>query len=970
MADLGTFAPSTPRAVESMPVPSKTHPLLLGRERDIAELDDALTLAMKGEPQVVVVGGDAGVGKTTLVTDLARRAEERGFSVAVGHGLDIEASISFGPVIEALTSLLGRIDDIESRPLARRMRTLLDPATPRGAEQDNLLEDLRLTVLEAAACGPVLLILEDMHWADVSTRDLAVALSRTARGRLMFLISVRTDDLHRRHPARRALAEIGRVPGGRRVELGPLDRASIAGIVASLSGKQPDPALVDSVLERSEGNPLYAEEIVAAGPQAVPAQLSDLFLARIDALAEGPRELVRTASVDGTRVDIDTLTEVTCADQVRLDPILRDLLDANVLRHVGDSLEFRHGLLREAVYDDLLPDERTRRHAEFAAILQVRADTHPEPGTGTLSRLAFHWSSAHDLPRALESSVRAGQAAMKLNAAEQITHFQRALSLWDRVPNAETAAGRTRIELTLLLGQAARQQQDLEAWYRHTRRAVDMLEPTTDRLVASRAFSALGACAFFVSDPLGPAEAIRLAVEYAGDAPTEEQAWALVGLAQLHLRNDRFAAGLDGANAAIEAARAADRTDPLIWAMNSRNVALAYLGRLTEACAGGEELISLARTAGMSGAAHNRASWLAFTLMDSGQVDQGMSLARATHDEALAAGLRVAAADCGDAVVTGLMWQGRFDEAETLLEELREIGLSEGRWRRARGGLSVARGDVESATLVMPRTADIAESGDRHPEEDEVLLELQIAALLEDRDRCLEVAQSYLGLVDDCDSPLVAASAARIGFQALDIAGTASGAGIDLLRSQATHQLQTARSHLTDQWHRSSAGVQLLLAQGYAARVANQDGVEPFREASALAEPFGDYVALEPRLELAQELLAHGGRDEGRELLVDCWTAAHDMGARGLELRAFRLATRSRVPLPQSAATRQGPLSRLTPREREVLNLLATGATNKAIAGALVISEKTASVHVSNVLAKLGVANRGAAAALARDLID
>jgi DNA-binding NarL/FixJ family response regulator len=118
----------------------------------------------------------------------------------------------------------------------------------------------------------------------------------------------------------------------------------------------------------------------------------------------------------------------------------------------------------------------------------------------------------------------------------------------------------------------------------------------------------------------------------------------------------------------------------------------------------------------------------------------------------------------------------------------------------------------------------------------------------------------------------------------------------------------------------------------------------------------------------ARELLAHGGRDEGRELLVACWSTAHDMGARELERRAVNLATRTRVPLPKSTA-REGPLSRLTPREREVLELLSTGATNKTIATVLFITEKTVSVHLSNLLAKLGVTNRGEAAALARRLV-
>jgi DNA-binding CsgD family transcriptional regulator/tetratricopeptide (TPR) repeat protein len=942
---------------------------LLGRALEQAELYDALSMAMKGEPQVVVVGGDAGVGKTTLVTDLARRAEELGFTVAVGHCLDIEVGISFGPVIEALTTLLAGIEDLDSRPLARRMRAFLDPATPSNGEQRNLLQDLRLTALEAAGWGPVLLVLEDMHWADTSTRDLAVALSRTARGRLLFVLSVRTDDLHRRHPARKALAEIGRVTGGRRVELGPLDRASIAGIVASMSGTSPDPALVRSVLERSEGNPLYAEEIVAAGPEEIPDQLSDLFLARVDTLAEGPRELVRTASVDGTRVDTDTLTEVAGIDQVRLDAFLRDLLDANVLRNVGDSLEFRHGLLREAVYDDLLPDERTRLHADLAAILQARVDADPKPGLGTLSRLAFHWSAAHDLPRTLGASVRAGLRAARVGAAEEVTHLERALSLWDQVPDAEHRAGCTRIELMATLSESAMHQGDRDGGHAQIRRAIDLIGPDTDPLVASRAYSALGFCAFFHEDTIGSAEAIRRAVEYAGDAPTEERAWALTALAQLHSSDNRYAMGVESANRAIEAAETCGCTEALILALTIKYVAFDYLGRIDEARVGGKHIVEVARHAGMVGQALYSSDWLAGFEIELAHVERGMSIAREGYQEGLANGLPVQAAACGEHIVTALTWRGELSAAERLLEELEDLGVDPVRSQRRHGELSLARGDLDAAAEVVPRRAVDEEACSGEPDDDIAFLKmLRLAALHEDTSRCLEVASTCLNRLHDCDSPLMAGSAARIAFHALSLSRPALAEQHAEILDLATIQLERALGGLTDEWRTTYHGVQLALAKGYAARVEGRPAIEEFRVAAHLAEPFGAFFALEPRLDLAQELLAHGSRDEGRELLVDCWAAAHAMGAGSLERRAFRLATRARVPLPESASN-EGPLSRLTPREREVLERLARGATNKSIASELVISEKTISVHVSNVLSKLGVENRGAAAALARSLV-
>ena len=231
----------------------------------------------------------------------------------------------------------------------------------------------------------------------------------------------------------------------------------------------------------------------------------------------------------------------------------------------------------------------------------------------------------------------------------------------------------------------------------------------------------------------------------------------------------------------------------------------------------------------------------------------------------------------------------------------------------------------------------------------------------------MQIAESFLTQLEGCDSPLRHASAAYSGYRTLVLATSAGIESPATLASVAHRSVVLARAGYTEAWRESHHGVRLLLAEAYERRLAGQPAVELLRDAVDLAGRFGAFFALEPRFMLAEDLLAHGERDEGRELLVQVWVEAHEMGARDHERRAYKVATRSRVTLP-SNATETGPLARLTPREREVLDLLAEGATNRAISEALFITEKTASVHVSNLLAKLDVPNRGAAAALARRL--
>ena len=362
MADLGTFAPSTPRAVDPMPVPSGT-PLLLGREREIAELDEALGLAAQGTPQIVLVGGDAGIGKTTLVADLERRAAELGFTVATGHCLDIEAGISFAPVVEAVRSLLAGVDDLGSRPSARRMLTLLDPEAPtesggrpcagrphRGRPGGGGRRPGAAGAGGHALGGPF----------DPGLRGHAVP--DRARG-----AAAGADLPQRRAPPPPPVPEdLGRdqpdprVPTHRPRRVGPRRHRG--------HRRRPHRRATRPVGGRFGAGAVRGQPAVRRGARwpptrkGFPGHLSDLLLARIDALDEGPRALLRVASVNGTRLDTDTLAELAGLDQTQTESYLREALDANVLRQNGESLEFRHPLLREAAYDDLMPDERTRIH--------------------------------------------------------------------------------------------------------------------------------------------------------------------------------------------------------------------------------------------------------------------------------------------------------------------------------------------------------------------------------------------------------------------------------------------------------------------------------------------------------------------------------------------------------------------------------------------------------------------------------
>ena len=431
-------------------------PVLVGRSGPLATLETALAEASRSRPSTVIVGGEAGVGKSRLVSEFAERSHGAGGRVLVGGCLELGAeSLPFAPFTAVLRELVRDLGAAgvaallpggSGRELGRLLPEFGTPAGPdeAGEARARLFEQMLQMLEHLAEAGPVVLVIEDMHWADQSTRDLLAFLIRN-QGSLdgvLIVVTYRSDDLHRTHPLRPLLAELDRIEWVTRMDLGRLSRQDTGQLVAQIIGREPGDDLLAAVYRRAEGNPLFVEALVGNGEpdSGLPESLHDLLMAGLRRLPEETQEVVRVASAGGERIGHGLLTAVTGLDGAALGRALRPAVAANVLRAESDGYVFRHALIREAVHDELLPGERGHVHSRFAEVIAA------DPALVTPGRApgeqARHWQAAHDMPRALVSAWQAaGQARRALAYAEQLAMLSRVLELWEQVPDAAERIG-------------------------------------------------------------------------------------------------------------------------------------------------------------------------------------------------------------------------------------------------------------------------------------------------------------------------------------------------------------------------------------------------------------------------------------------------------------------------------------------------------------------------------------------------
>ncbi|MAS54416.1 MAG: hypothetical protein CMJ44_07300 [Pimelobacter sp.] len=947
-----------------------------GRARELACLDALLASAERGSSRTAIVTGEAGIGKSTLVEQTMARARARGHRVLLGRCLPVEG-IVYDAFVDALVPLADevgadRLTELAGLPRGGLRAVLPSSAAPAGGEtagpgaQARLFDGVWRLLRSLADRTPVLLVLEDLHWAHPTTAALAYVVSqRTAAQRVTLVVTARVPDPGSQERLGRWLSEASRAPHVERLDLTGLDEQEVAQQMGALLGETPSRVVVESVLTRSQGNPLFVRELAMQGepgPDDVPGRLRDLFQTTLVDLPEQTQHVVRLCAAAGRQVHHRLLCQAFGLSPQAVADSLRPAIRAQILTPAGDGATygFRHVLLAETVAESVLPGESQAVHGRLAEALER------EPGlasTAPAAELAHHWSRAGESGKALAWSVTAAQEAEASHAAEAaVAHLDRAVALWDQVPDAAAIAGRPRWRLLSWQGALANRAGRNRKAIALLRRAIEEHrdDPDGDRADLGALYSRLTICLGSVVPHAEETLAAALrALELVPEHPLGPvRAEALANAAHLHLDIDAHRAR----DLAREASHVAERV-------------------------GAPALESRARTLlGMA--------WAALD-----DVEQGLASIAAAHESATRLGLHeevARSAMYGSAI---LIRAGRLQEgADTALDGVRRAreGGVFSKW-----GSGIA-GNAASALFLSGRWDEAAEQivevdGDTGGTAWLYTLHARLLGFLgrpEEAARALARAREHRG-EDDPRYPVVAASLALLADDPAAAAAALSGwrrlveqshdATVNELCAVALRTAveraarppsQESRLVVEELLDAVRTGTTQSLVHARAWAVTAR--AEASRLTRAGPAPWSDAVTSWRQLDgwwharayslarLGEAYAVAGEPALALPALAESVEIAERMGSPPLLRHAVDLAVRHGIELPghERDPAVEG-VDSLTTREHEVLGLISAGHTNRRIARTLGISEKTVSVHVSNVLRKLAVGSRTEAAGVA-----
>jgi len=956
-------------------------PLFIGRETELSTLTAALAAAVAGTPTVVLLGGEAGVGKTRLVEEAAAQARAAGARVLAGSCIELGGEgLPFGPLAHAFRALMrdtapDELDALLGPARSEFARVLpdLDPdaalsTAPLADGGTARLMELVLGVIERLAEDrPLMFVVEDLHWADRSTLDLVALLVRALRaGSVLVVVSFRTDELHRSHPLRPLVTGWERVRTVHRIELERFGRDDVERQLEAILGAPPSARLVDLVHERSEGNAFLVEEILGAvqsgaDPDQLPLSLRDVLLTRVERLSPAAQRLLRIAAAAGPSVSDRLLAAVAGMADDELDDALREGLEHHVVVADGTGYVFRHALTRDAVYGDTLARERARIHAAYGEALSA------EPAlagrdVSVPALLALHWSAAHDLPRALEASVEAARLAAPYAPAEALRHLERALEIWPQVPDAAERSGIDIVEALRRAGASAYAAGELEQSLALFDEALSEVESGGDPERRALLIEARSAALFDLArDDEAQRELERAAALLPNEAHSAARAVVLSSLAGTRLITGDFAGARTVAEQAVAAATDAGAPGREGIARMMLGMALAYVGEDERAIEELEASVELAREA------EDHAMTLRCHLNLS---DVLQNLGRSRDSAAVAQ--------------QGLELAARVGLTRSVYGSLVAINAAEAQFHLGQWG---------AADRLLTRTAE------------NELARPYASLVLDHRARIAALAGRYDDAATDVDASrrLVAerrgdqySFARAVAVAEMARARGDSAAARDAVRQALTHET-TTQPVPRYSWPLICLGLRVeteasepspdsvATLRAMARELSATTPLEIAQRALADREVAGDpdwaaasdscraaedpYLLAYALLRSAQASCANGDREAAAAALEEAAALASAMGAAPLLEDVRALARRARVTIAEAEPAGPGiEAFGLTQREREVLDLLAEGRSNGQIAEELFITRKTASVHVSNILGKLGVASRGEATAMAHRL--
>jgi DNA-binding CsgD family transcriptional regulator len=962
-----------------------------GRDEHLALLRELVGATAVGTPSVVVVTGEAGIGKTRLLDEFTETlAHDTVLHVHVNCSPGAARGLPFAAVREIVVSLrrvlgprLDRIAFVDSRALAARFtdtggsenRAATDPGTWVGS-QVQLFDEVVGMVRAVARARRLVVMIEDVQWLDETSRDLIDYLARSLRDeQLMLLLTARTEDADY-ETCRRFVADLTGLRHGTRIELARLTSAQVAALVAELqrvgargaAGGSDAVIDVERVVALAEGIPLLVEEVLDAGDDDVGVLADALVGHRLARLSPAARTVVESAAVAVLGTSTGQLARAAPLPRDQFDAAFHEAVLGGVLVRRRERVEFRHALLREAALRRMLPNAEVAHHQGWSSVI---GDTPPD--LASMVAAGHHRRGAGDLGGALTASYHAALISRRLSAyAEEKQLLLTTAELWASVPDAED---RTGTQLWTVLSDAAwathEAMTDLKDGQRLVDAAIEVLP--AEASAQQRAMLTLLWHRLRVTESPEVRLTVAEVLDVVADVPVEPPSQAAV-LACLEAVDALVQVGdvvraQTFADRAVRVAEAMTGTSILARALAPRAMVRARLGQYSDALDDARRAVVLAMRSGDL-----------FTKVD--------TLSSLEHVEWLAG---------EDPVAVSLQ----------LVELLGgdRPGPLRGRWglaqtNRAEGLIEVGSWDHAQQVLDLVAAEDMPEFVSTLA--DRLAEHLSVWRDGRTRQRGEDPAAPHPGSMDDSTSPdeLLAASytyadiTSRCGNlvearrHVRYVAGDDRIAGShgfvlpfllvvarieadlawrgddepelgDWVVARIRHLLELVPAHNA----RDAAYVAHIHAELARRNRADTPArwmsvIEMWRQCS---RPFLLGSAL---VRAGEAFRASGQVPEAAAALREAVSISEQLGARPLVEEALTVARRAHLRLLSGVPPAVSELG-LTRREIDVLSLVAEGSSNSAIARTLVISPKTVSVHVSNILAKLGVGSRGEAAALA-----